>query len=53
MSLKVIQIVSEWKKRPSPEAQAKFGRVEYGHKMVEAIVEVDHERFTQHIQVPR
>lgn len=51
--MKTIKIISEWKKRPSQAAQQKFGYVGPGYKMVEAVVSIDGNIFTRHIQVPR
>lgn len=51
--MKIIKIISEWKKLLSKASMEKFGRPSYGSKIVEAIVEVGGERFTRHIIIPR
>lgn len=58
--MKIIKIISEWKKRPSPARMKNLGTDKFysalpaGHKIFQAIVQFgDRERFTRHIAVPR
>lgn len=52
--MKIIKIISEWKKRPTPDAQAKNGKVGYGDKMIMAIVQFGNGRsHTRHIKVAK
>ncbi len=51
--MKVVSIISEWKKRPDRETQQKFGILTPGKKMVQAIVEIAGKHVTRHIAVNR
>ncbi len=57
--MKIIKVISEWKKRPSMERMKNrdkghlFTAIPYGMKMVQAIVEEDGYLFTAHIAVTK
>lgn len=46
IKMKIIQVISEWKKRSPIDVSS-------SKKMVEAVVEIDGEKFTRHIAVPK
>lgn len=51
--MKIVKIISEWKKRPTYQAQQKHGRLLPGQKMVEAIVEIKGRTYTRHLAVSK
>lgn len=57
--MKIIKIISEWKKLPSRTSMEKnrtemfYKPLSIGKKMVQAIVEIDGQILTKHIAIPR
>lgn len=51
--MKVIKIISEWRKRPTYKMMKTNGFFGPHQKMVMAIVEIAGQRFTRHIAVAR